>query len=78
MPRQWGCSEEPIHGSPLGGYAVRPPLTPSLNLNAAIVRTTIRGSGCAPPMQIQGDVPDHGIVEGCHTADGNRSTFPEL
>src|SRR4051794_29463910 len=37
-----------LRGSPLGRYAVRPPLTPSLNLNSAIVRTTTWGSGCAP------------------------------
>src|SRR3954452_18563809 len=37
----------PPRGSPLGRYAVRPPLTPSLNLNSAIVRTTTWGSGCA-------------------------------
>ena len=43
MPRQRGCPKEPIHGSPLGRYAVQPPFTPVLNLNAAIVRTTIQG-----------------------------------
>src|SRR4051794_28764245 len=35
-----------LRGSPLGRYAVRPPLTPSLNLKSAIVRTTTQGSGC--------------------------------
>jgi hypothetical protein len=79
MPRQWGCPKEPTLGSPLGGYAVRPPLTPSLNLNSAIVRTTtFRGSGCAPPMRIRGGLPDHGIIEGCRSAGGNRSRFPEI
>ena len=63
---------------PLGGHAVRSPLTSSLNLNGAIVRTTIRGSGCAPPMRIRGGIPDHGILEGCRAAGGNRSTFPEI
>jgi hypothetical protein len=37
-----------LRGPPLGRDAVRPPLTPSLNLNSAIVRTTTWGSGCAP------------------------------
>jgi hypothetical protein len=39
-----GYPKKPIDGSPLGGYAKRPPLIPSLNLNSAIVRTTIRSS----------------------------------
>jgi hypothetical protein len=39
-----GYPKKPIDGSPLGGYAKRPPPIPSLNLNSAIVRTTIRGS----------------------------------
>jgi hypothetical protein len=30
MPRQWGCPKAPTHGLPLGEYAVRLHITPSL------------------------------------------------
>src|SRR4051794_32693454 len=67
------------HASPLGRYAVRLPITPSLKSEIrSLMRTTIRGTGCAPPMRIRGDTPDHRIVEGCRVADGNRSTFPAI
>src|SRR3954454_19961199 len=36
-------------GSPLGRHAVRPPITPDLKSEIRpLVRTTTRGSGCAP------------------------------
>src|SRR4051812_9153809 len=81
-PRQRGCPKTLTpspHASPLGRYAVRLPIIPSLKSEIRpLMRTTIRGTGCAPPLRIRGGIPDHGIIGGCRAAGGNRSTFLEI
>ena len=38
--------------------------------------TATWGPGCAPPVRIRGNVPDHRVVNRCHATGENRSAFP--
>jgi hypothetical protein len=58
----------------LAGMLCDLPSTPSLNLNAAIVRTTIRDLGCAPPLQIQGSMQ----ITGSSRDDARQAKIAQL
>jgi hypothetical protein len=58
----------------LAGTLCDLPSTPSLNLNAAIVRTTIRDLGCAPPLQIQGSMQ----ITGSSRGDARQAKIAQL